>query len=141
MGGSCQVVPPVGSVLYVSLKLLKARPNCLRLFRHWVRAAASRTFCTAGSNSPIRMAMMAITTSSSISVKARDLPRERKRRRIIRPPQQKKSKGESFLREIRSGERAGADLLPVVPPCGQSRDLFIPDWSSVQAVSPNLREE
>ena len=33
------------------------------------RAAASRTFWTAGSSRPIRMAMMAITTSNSISVK------------------------------------------------------------------------
>src|SRR5438105_3901985 len=36
-----------------------------------MRAAASRTFCTAGTSSPIRMAMMAITTSSSIRVKPR----------------------------------------------------------------------
>src|SRR5262249_53282099 len=36
-----------------------------------MRAAASRTFCTAGKSRPIRMAMMAITTSSSISVKPR----------------------------------------------------------------------
>ena len=47
-----------------------ARPSCFRLFWHCVRAAASRTFCTAGTNKPIRMAMMAITTSNSISVKA-----------------------------------------------------------------------
>src|SRR6516165_5507730 len=47
-----------------------ARACCLRLLAHWMRAAASRTFCTAGSNRPMRMAMMAITTSSSISVKA-----------------------------------------------------------------------
>src|SRR5579885_462310 len=32
-------------------------------------AAAERTFCTAGTRRPIRMAMIAITTSSSISVK------------------------------------------------------------------------
>ena len=32
-------------------------------------AAASRTFCTAGRRRPIRMAMMAMTTSNSISVK------------------------------------------------------------------------
>src|SRR6476659_7385043 len=38
------------------------------LFVQLMRAAASRTFCTAGSNRPMRMAMMAITTSSSISV-------------------------------------------------------------------------
>src|SRR5437588_6428250 len=35
-----------------------------------MRAAASRTFCTAGSTSPIRIAMMAITTSNSINVNA-----------------------------------------------------------------------
>src|SRR5262249_53688987 len=35
-----------------------------------MRAAASRTFCTAGRSRPIRIAMMAMTTSNSISVKA-----------------------------------------------------------------------
>src|SRR5262249_45596637 len=44
-------------------------PTCLRLFWHVVRLALSRTCCTAGTSRPIRMAMMAITTSSSISVK------------------------------------------------------------------------
>src|SRR5438552_1145739 len=34
-----------------------------------MRAAASRTFCTAGRSRPIKMAMIAITTSNSISVK------------------------------------------------------------------------
>jgi len=36
---------------------------------HLIRLAASRIFCTAGKSSAIRMAMMAITTSSSMSVK------------------------------------------------------------------------
>src|SRR5262245_34370705 len=36
-----------------------------------MRAAAARTFWTAGSSNPMRMAMMAITTSSSTSVKPR----------------------------------------------------------------------
>jgi hypothetical protein len=36
---------------------------------HCVRAAASRTFCTAGTSRAIKMAMMAMTTSNSISVK------------------------------------------------------------------------
>jgi hypothetical protein len=40
------------------------------LFWHCDLAAASRTFCTAGNSKPIKMAMIAITTSSSISVKA-----------------------------------------------------------------------
>jgi hypothetical protein len=35
-----------------------------------MRAAASRTFWTAGTSKPIRMPMMAITTNSSISVNA-----------------------------------------------------------------------
>src|ERR671933_408906 len=48
-----------------------ARPICLRLFTHWARRAASRALCTAGSNRAIRTAMIAITTSSSISVKPR----------------------------------------------------------------------
>src|SRR5215211_297709 len=40
------------------------------LLAHLMRAAACRTFWTAGTSRPMRMAMMAITTSSSISVKA-----------------------------------------------------------------------
>src|SRR5260370_9672618 len=39
------------------------------LFWHDARAAASRTFCTAGTRRPIRMAMIAITTNNSIRVK------------------------------------------------------------------------
>src|SRR4029079_3819545 len=45
-----------------------ARLSCLRLFWQAMRAAASRTFWTAGSSRPIRTAMIAITTSSSMSV-------------------------------------------------------------------------
>src|SRR5262249_30258630 len=43
----------------------------LRLLTHWVRRAASRADCTAGNNRAIRTAMMAMTTRSSMSVKAR----------------------------------------------------------------------
>src|SRR6266545_2758050 len=39
-----------------------------RLLLHDIRAAASRTFWTAGRSNPIKIAMIAITTSSSISV-------------------------------------------------------------------------
>src|SRR5262245_46061715 len=48
-------------------------PICLRLFMHFARAAASRTFCTAGNRSPTRIAIIAITTRSSMSVKARGI--------------------------------------------------------------------
>src|SRR5262245_7286823 len=51
-------------------------PICLRLFWHLARAAASRTFWTAGSSRPMSTAMIAMTTSSSISVK----PRRRRER-------------------------------------------------------------
>src|SRR5438105_644784 len=66
-----------GNALLVSLILCIASPICLRLLAHCVRAAASRTFCTAGTKRAIRMAMIAITTKSSISVKPTrlDLPR------------------------------------------------------------------
>src|SRR5262249_54424788 len=47
-----------------------ASPICFRLFEHFARLAASRTFWTAGSSRPIRMAMMAMTTSNSTRVKA-----------------------------------------------------------------------
>src|SRR6516225_8806344 len=47
-----------------------ARPICLRLLAQLIRLAASRTFWTAGRRRPIRTPMMAMTTSSSISVKA-----------------------------------------------------------------------
>src|ERR1700730_18383842 len=46
-----------------------ARPICLRLFLQLVRLAASRTFCTAGSNKAIKTPMMAMTTSNSMRVK------------------------------------------------------------------------
>src|SRR5262249_5299830 len=43
------------------------------------RAAASRTFCTAGSNRPMRIAIIAITTSNSMSVKPDRREKTRKR--------------------------------------------------------------
>src|SRR6516225_11013269 len=45
-------------------------PICFKLFRHCVRAAAARTFCTAGTSRAIKIAIIAMTTSSSISVNA-----------------------------------------------------------------------
>src|SRR5262245_54130630 len=55
----------------VSWKLCRATPSWCKLLPHLMRAAASRTFWTAGTSSPIKMAMMAITTRSSIRVKPR----------------------------------------------------------------------
>jgi hypothetical protein len=52
---------------------MAASPNCFKLLLHDMRAAASRTFWTAGRSKPIRMAMIAITTNNSISVKAMGL--------------------------------------------------------------------
>ena len=60
-----------GKTPFTSWNACRAIPSCLRLFWHWARAAASRTFWTAGSSKPMRVAMMAMTTRSSISVKAR----------------------------------------------------------------------
>src|SRR5438034_3845055 len=57
-------------------------PSCRRLLAHLIRLAASLTFCTAGSRRPISVAMMAMTTSSSIRVKA-DERRETNRKGAI----------------------------------------------------------
>jgi hypothetical protein len=43
------------------------------LFEQLIRLAASRTFCTAGTSRPTNIAMMAITTSNSISVNPKRL--------------------------------------------------------------------
>ena len=59
---------PGGSESAVEAWLPRARPICLRLFLHWVFRADSRADCTAGSNMPIRTAMIAITTITSMSV-------------------------------------------------------------------------
>ena len=66
------LLKPGGKLPYELSYVWAASAICLRLFGHCMRAAASRTFWTAGSNSPMRIAMMAMTTSSSISVNADD---------------------------------------------------------------------
>ena len=77
-----------------------ARPICLRLLLHCMRAAASRTFWTAGSSRPMRMAMMAITTNSSISVKAA-IRRNRRDTRV------RDDRIKSLNREEANSQRAG----------------------------------
>src|ERR1700679_77088 len=57
-------------VVVLLAMLFIARLICLTLFIDCERAAASRTFWTAGMSRPIRIAMIAITTSSSMNVKA-----------------------------------------------------------------------
>src|SRR5262245_43347695 len=92
LGGVKPLVPLVGGMPllggkypFASWKLWAASDNCLRLLRHCVLSAASRTFCTAGSSRPISTAMIAMTTNSSMSVK----PCERLRRNLItRPPRE-----------------------------------------------------
>src|SRR5438552_5373506 len=70
-----------------------ARPTCFRLFWHWARAAASRTFWTAGTNRPIKMAMMAMTTNNSIRVNPL-------RQRSMGKPSLRKRKKESIEVEV-----------------------------------------
>src|ERR1700739_4161108 len=106
--------------------------------------AASRTFWTAGKSRPIRMAMMATTTSSSIKVKAR-----RGRRRSVRTTESpamrvKNQQGEghvklsglSLIVQARSGKNSkflvfflaaplrafGGANLPLAIPAGRARD-------------------
>jgi hypothetical protein len=53
----------------VDSKLSVAIPICFKLLLPEILAAVSLTFCTAGRSSPINIAMIAMTTRSSISVK------------------------------------------------------------------------
>jgi hypothetical protein len=55
--------------------LWTASAICFRLLVHWARRAASRAACTAGSNSAMSTAMIAMTTSNSMSVNPRELAR------------------------------------------------------------------
>src|SRR5580698_4469864 len=52
-----------------SVKRAMPMPSCLSCDAHWVRRALALAEARAGNNSPARIAMMAITTSNSISVK------------------------------------------------------------------------
>src|SRR5262249_38089590 len=78
--------------------------NWRRLLWLCTRMAASRTFCTAGKSRPMRMAMMAITTSSSTSVK----PRHHRLVKILgmSEPPKKRNKVEKTM--IRSSSRREA---------------------------------
>ena len=51
--------------------MYQASWSCLRLLRHRVVPALALALASAGSNIPARIAMIAMTTSSSISVKAK----------------------------------------------------------------------
>src|SRR5206468_509014 len=53
--------------------MLTASPHCLRLLAHWIFIALAFALDSAGSNIAAKIAMMAITTSNSINVNARDL--------------------------------------------------------------------
>src|SRR5436190_22586457 len=85
--------------------------SCLTLLEHCMRAAASRTFWTAGNSRPMSTAMMAMTTSSSISVKPR---RERERRVTVIPTKWRmkdETLDESGGRLVPGGERRLLQLL------------------------------
>src|SRR4051812_37565647 len=81
------------------------------LLEQLMRAAASRTFWTAGSSRPMRMAMMAITTNSSISVKP--LFHRARTRNMRRPPEKNEADDGARVGPPPAGAAAGALLLQV----------------------------
>src|SRR5262245_48703735 len=82
-------------------------PICLRLFVQDIRAAASRTFWTAGNSRPIRIAMIAMTTSNSIRVKPGRFCRLRTRV-MTKPPRRRRVEWENP-----DSDCADAPALPV----------------------------
>src|SRR5437868_5458766 len=87
---------------------MQAKPSWFKLLAQEMRSAASRTFCTAGISSPIKMAMMAMTTSSSISVNA-DLAALKLRRMTasFRDMSERRDKELTFSHTRLSRERQG----------------------------------
>src|SRR3954465_5570003 len=63
-----------------SAYMCRLRPSCFSLFMQVTRIALSFAFASAGNSIAARMAMMAITTNNSISVKA---PAEREFERPV----------------------------------------------------------
>src|SRR5437763_39220 len=84
------------------------------LLMHLVRLAASRTFWTAGTSNAIRMAMMAITTSSSMSVKAS--PLRFPDGVMTQSPEEAQHCGRTPQEEVESGRHPadGDDPTPVI---------------------------
>src|SRR5438128_9190482 len=82
-----------------------------RLLMHFVRLAASRTFWTAGTSRPIKMAMMAMTTSNSIRVK----PDRRNVRDMVLPPFLKKGPVHEVKRKTLE-QPASQNGLAMFPP-------------------------
>src|SRR5438270_6100505 len=78
-------------------------PICFRLLVHWARRAASRAAWTAGRSRAIKTAMMAITTSSSMRVKAR----LRRRGRIMRGLRFEEKRGRGRTDVARRAEEDG----------------------------------
>src|SRR5581483_5295376 len=64
-----------------SLATLRATPSCFRLLAQTLRLAFSFAACNAGKSIAARIAMIAITTSSSIRVNARRIDDEEKARK------------------------------------------------------------
>jgi hypothetical protein len=64
------------------METVHGEAKLLEVVRDCVRAAPSRTFCTTGSSRPMRIAMMAITTSSS---------------KGVNPPRRRSKKSERFM--------------------------------------------
>src|SRR6516225_7972959 len=96
-----------------------AMPICLRLLADCVRAAASRTFCTAGNRRPIRMAMMAITTNSSINVKPRRrVPRVRDMTALLNKSEMGETSKSCFATMIRSIQPLPAFASAALPALG-----------------------
>src|SRR5438552_734920 len=90
-----------------------AMPSCFRLFTHWARRAAARAAWTAGRSRAMRTAMMAMTTSSSISVN----PRTRERMRGNSPVNRSVEDGpETRTGPAREGDGGDPGQGTVVPP-------------------------
>src|SRR5438093_8189208 len=104
--------PALGSRPWASLYRWAARASCFRLFAHLVRLAASRTRWTAGNSRAINTAMIAMTTTSSTSVKPSGLRTERTDMANLRGMTFRTAPGDDFSRAAGPAAAGPAVLSP-----------------------------
>src|SRR4051812_36863551 len=106
--------------------MIQANDNCLVLFMQYMPCAFVLALANAGNNMPARIAMIAITTNSSIKVKPLGLRVASFRFLMTTPPTcsvdnidfleaASPSQGWSHLQERESNSRATLRLIPALP--------------------------
>jgi hypothetical protein len=88
------------------------------LLEHCIRLAASRAACTAGSNNPTSIPIIAITTKSSTNVKPKDLPNRVNRFDMSKPSKETTIIGQKHFTQLNGSSKR--NQLPLTEKSGFS---------------------